>query len=542
MKIESIIHAAIDAGVLPPAAVPPAGEARLWPVVLLTALGAWLAAVPLIAMVGMLLGDHVQRGTGPYIVAALMLSGAVVVLRSRELPLLVEQLAVPALLVGGGSLGFGVFRDLPDRAASAVLAVTCLGVAWVVARDWLRLLLGALAALLTALALRFDPLALFDMQPKAMYWSAWHFVLGLWLLARSAQRWLLSRTGGAWLATAVEPVQAGWGLAAIAGLAWWSGMTFLVGASLGDRVGTGSGEAAAWGAAASPVMHAVSALLAAAAAAIAARAWPALRQAWCLGVALVVVALAWFMPALGAVLLALSLCVTAQRWRLALAAALAAAWIVGGFYYQLAWPLATKAVVLVGAGAALAALAWWAWRHEGGAHAMDAAAGESPPRRAAVLIAACAAAVLAVANIGIWQKEQLIAHGRPVYVELAPVDPRSLMQGDYMALNFRLPEEVSTKLNSLVTTQRPRIVVRLDARGVAQPLHLDEGQAIGIDELRIELTPKGGRWILVSDAWFFREGDADRWAGARYGEFRVADDGRALLVGMAGQDLKRIAP
>ena len=39
------------------------------------------------------------------------------------------------------------------------------------------------------------------------------------------------------------------------------------------------------------------------------------------------------------------------RWRLAAAAALAAAWIVGGFYYQLDWPLATKAVVLIAAGA-----------------------------------------------------------------------------------------------------------------------------------------------------------------------------------------------
>ena len=47
--------------------------------------------------------------------------------------------------------------------------------------------------------------------------------------------------------------------------------------------------------------------------------------------------------------------------------------------------------------------------------------------------------MLPVANVGIWQKEQLIAHGQPVFVELAPVDPRSLMQGDYMRLEFRVP-------------------------------------------------------------------------------------------------------
>jgi uncharacterized membrane-anchored protein len=73
-------------------------------------------------------------------------------------------------------------------------------------------------------------------------------------------------------------------------------------------------------------------------------------------------------------------------------------------------------------------------------------------------------------------------------------------------------------------------------------LRLDEGQPLAADEIRIELTPKNGRWILVSDAWFFREGDAQRWAAARYGEFSVAADGRALLVGMADDKLQAIAP
>ena len=54
------------------------------------------------------------------------------------------------------------------------------------------------------------------------------------------------------------------------------------------------------------------------------------------------------------------------------------------------------------------------------------------------------------------------------------------------------------------------------------------------------MTPKGGRWTLVTDAWFFREGDGERWQKARYGEFRVAPDGRALLVGMADAELKPI--
>ena len=220
------------------------------------------------------------------------------------------------------------------------------------------------------------------------------------------------------------------------------------------------------------------------------------------------------------------------------------AWIVGAFYYQLHWPLATKAAGMVTAAAVLGALAWWALRPAAVvAPPAGAALGGAPLHRQPRLRAGVGlslAAVLAVANIGIWQKESLIAHGQPVYVELAPADPRSLMQGDFMRLNYRLPPEVESRLDGLLSTQRPRVVARRDARGVATVLRLDTGAPLAADELLIELTPKDGRWVLVSDAWFFKEGEAARWQPARYGEFRVGSDGRALLVGLKGAGLKAL--
>jgi uncharacterized membrane-anchored protein len=148
--------------------------------------------------------------------------------------------------------------------------------------------------------------------------------------------------------------------------------------------------------------------------------------------------------------------------------------------------------------------------------------------------------VLAVANLGIWQKERLIASGQPVFVELAPVDPRSLMQGDYMALAFRLPADVETRVEGLASAQRPFVVARRDAQGIATLLRADDGQPLADGELRIELTPKDSRWVLVTDAWFFKEGEAERWARARYGEFRVDSSGKALLVGLRGDKLQTL--
>ena len=550
--LEAVMHAAIAEGLLPAAAVSPRHEERPWPVVLLTAIGAWLAALPLIALFAVMLGDSLRHGPGPLLAGLVILGAAIFALRSRRLPLFVEQLITPMLIVGGGLLAWGLSRELPLPLACAALALVAIGSALAIPRPWLRVVLGAAAAVLAALAWlpwRNDALA----NGLLRFWLAWHMALLLWAAAGVAQRAYLGDGAGARLAAALESLRAGWLLATLCGLAWWSGMTFLVGGTLGagaarDWFAPFNGEPQA--AASMAALRIGSLLLAAGAAAWAAHRWPALRTSAGAGVALVLVALAWFMPSLGAALLALSACAVDKRWRLAATAALTAAWIVGGFYYALAWPLATMGAVLLLAGVALGALAWLGFRGAG------AAAGSSKPAQASALrwrigdtrsipvdrlgIAATALLVLVAANFAIWQKEDLIARGRPVFIELAPVDPRSLMQGDYMRLDFRLPPAVLGEAGGLLDNKRPIVVGLRDERGVVTVLRLHRGEPLAAAELRIELTPKGGEWVIVSDAWSFAEGEAARWAPAKYGEFRLDDKGRAMLVGLRGPGLETL--
>jgi uncharacterized membrane-anchored protein len=542
-RLDAVLQAAISEGLLPATAAAPVENDRPWPVVLLTALGAWLATLPLLAVVGMLLGDLISRSAGPYLVGTLMLVGAVVVLRSRTVPLFIEQLAVPGLLMGGGSLGFGLFRDLDPTMSSAVLCLVSLGVAILVRGPWLRVLLGASAAILFVVAVSPMRSSFANGLALERFWRSWHLATAAWLLALWLQRHLTGDALRARTAAAVESVAAGWLLATLAGLAWWSGMTFLVGGSLG---GSFFGEVVrelghrAPDASSLATLRGLSAVLALGGMLWAVWRWPSIGQLPHACVAAVLVALAWFMPALGAVLLALVVCATSARWRLVPPAGAAAAWIVGAFYYQLDWPLAIKAAVLGGAGAVLGALGWWAGAAYRATRAASATPEIQPGATARWGIVASVVAVLAVANTGIWQKEDLIAHGRPVYVELAPVDPRSLMQGDFMQLNFRMPAEVEAGLQGLTTSQRPRVVARRDERGVATLMRLEDGATLGDDELLFELTPKDGRWLLVSDAWFFREGEAQRWQPAKYGEFRVDASGKALLVGLRGAHLEAL--
>jgi uncharacterized membrane-anchored protein len=446
------------------------------------------------------------------------------------------------LMVGGGLLGYALFRDMPDRVAAAASAALVAAVVWAVPKPWLRVLLGAGAAGLVGLAVAPIHLSFFGRSEWPSVWLALHVLVAVALIGAWMQRTLFDGGQEARLAAAWESLSVGWLLVALTGLAFWAGMTFLVGASLGGDGQVASELARELGSKQASALEGMQALrlasvaLALAGAAWLAYCWPRVRNTWCTAVALVLVVLAAFMPSLGAVLLVMAYCVAAGRWRVASAAGVAAAWIIGAFYYQLSWPLPDKALLLAGAGAVLAALAWWA-AHSARATTQTVAMGSASFGKPQFGLALAAVLVLLVANAGIWQKENLIAHGQPLFVPLAPVDPRSLMQGDYMALRFALPSDVSTADIELAAGQRPHVVAKRDVRGVAVALRPDSGAPLSDDELRIELAPKNDRWVLVTDAWFFKEGEAERWAQAKFGEFRVGADGRALLVGLRGADL-----
>ncbi len=148
-----------------------------------------------------------------------------------------------------------------------------------------------------------------------------------------------------------------------------------------------------------------------------------------------------------------------------------------------------------------------------------------------------AALVLGALNFSIVGKENIKRNGEVVYLRLAPVDPRSLMQGDYMALRFALAQELERGVAPAGTTPREGetrwATVALDAQQVA---HL--APADGAATLRLRYRIRGGRVWLGTNAFFFEEGSAERFNGARYGEFRVdRSSGEAVLVGLRNATL-----
>ena len=126
--------------------------------------------------------------------------------------------------------------------------------------------------------------------------------------------------------------------------------------------------------------------------------------------------------------------------------------------------------------------------------------------------------LLGYLNWSIYQKEQTLRDGQLVLFELAPVDPRSLMQGDYMSLRYR--EATSDLLGDTQVATHGYAVLNIDSNRVARIVRL----------------------FLGAESFFFEEGQDTLYQKATYGGLKVNAKGESLLVGLYDKDFLLIKP
>lgn len=149
--------------------------------------------------------------------------------------------------------------------------------------------------------------------------------------------------------------------------------------------------------------------------------------------------------------------------------------------------------------------------------------------RAALIFGGLAVALLGPAAL-VGQNEWVLATGTPVLLELAPVDPRSLMQGDYMNLTYSIAQW-QEEMDALA--RDGHLVIALDENGVAKFVRIHTPETpLAPGELLLRYRVRNGRVRLGAEAFFFQEGHASRYVGARYGELRVAANWNSVLVGL----------
>ena len=244
---------------------------------------------------------------------------------------------------------------------------------------------------------------------------------------------------------------------------------------------------------------------------------------------------------------------------------------LGGFYYQLSIPLLYKGVLLVSFAVIFAIVTLFL-------HARYKAPSQSAVENHSVfkapiwLVGVFVIALLGAVNYKVQQFEDVLATGKPIVLKIAPVDPRSLMQGDYMILNYAilsefqqsqvLPEsneslesnESIDTLESNETTETTGIDESSPSGNKAYLLvHLDKNHVATFCEAQSEIptdfkhcTPNvylpiryNGSWLpkLPSQDYFFAEGKGEYYAQAEYAEYRFKD-GILLLARLLDKDLK----
>jgi uncharacterized membrane-anchored protein len=144
--------------------------------------------------------------------------------------------------------------------------------------------------------------------------------------------------------------------------------------------------------------------------------------------------------------------------------------------------------------------------------------------------------VLAVVNLQVAGKERLVRDGTTVLLQLAPADPRSLMQGDYMALRYRMADSVA----GAAGIRDGRIVIELDENQEAEFIAIHDGQPPAANRHLLQFRKRGDAVRLASDAYFFEEGEGSTFRTASFGELKVSADGDAVLIGLRDADHRRL--
>lgn len=150
-------------------------------------------------------------------------------------------------------------------------------------------------------------------------------------------------------------------------------------------------------------------------------------------------------------------------------------------------------------------------------------------RRAWILVGL--ALVLLVVNGLAAQREAVMARGRTVLLALAPVDPRSLIQGDYMRLDYAVGRDVQSNWPA-----EGRLVMRVGPDEVGEFVRVDDGAPLAADEVRLRYRLVDGRLRIGAESFLFQEGKADVYAAARFAELKVGSDGTAVLTGLRDAD------
>jgi uncharacterized membrane-anchored protein len=161
-----------------------------------------------------------------------------------------------------------------------------------------------------------------------------------------------------------------------------------------------------------------------------------------------------------------------------------------------------------------------------------------------ILLCVAAAYVFGGFYLMVEQKEALRRDGQTVYLALAPRDPRSLLQGDYMALSYEVTNEMNHLQLDNSSAQVPMsgaLVISLDEQNVGHFVRVHRGEALAPQEHLLKFRHQDWYVVIGTEKYFIPEGSGGVFGKAVFGELKVAPDGTPLLVALCDKDRQPIS-
>lgn len=225
---------------------------------------------------------------------------------------------------------------------------------------------------------------------------------------------------------------------------------------------------------------------------------------------------------------------------------------LGIYYYSLIIPLFYKALLLLLFALIFSCVAIYLLRKY--KPQTQSAVGFANVSKVKPLVAlAVVLLILIPLNYKVQQFEDVLATGKPVVLKIAPVDPRSLMQGDYMALSYAILNDIRANLNEsedgvILAKEKKHpskvyALIHQDEQGVATLCRVEDSLPNDFKDCvaNVYLPVNNFKWLpeLPSQEYFFSEGKGQYYAQAEYAEYRFKD-GILLLARLLDKDLKAL--
>lgn len=141
-------------------------------------------------------------------------------------------------------------------------------------------------------------------------------------------------------------------------------------------------------------------------------------------------------------------------------------------------------------------------------------------------------------NGAVWYFERSLTTGETLFLRLQPVDPRSLMQGDYIQLQYEIVQQLNHHIKPTVTNDF--IIIKRDQQQIASWSMVGDPTHLADDERFFKVKYRQGNWYIEPDTLFFPEGERDEFTKAQYAEVCIQPSGDYRLIGVRDAQLRPI--